>query len=127
MIMIVPYVLSMVALSIVVMLSSPITPLVALIPIVQMPMGYVVGMIVGGAVFKIRGGGRAVAVNVTTDQAMGFFSAFIGAMVGIVPLLGYGMTMMATGSQIISLLSQGVIGIIMVVVARLFIPRLLKD
>ncbi|MHA2058305.1 MAG: hypothetical protein ACXACG_09280 [Candidatus Thorarchaeota archaeon] len=126
-IMIVPYILCMIALDIVVLLNSPITPLVLLIPVIQMPMGYAIGMSVGGAVFKVRGGGRAVAVNVTSDQAMGFFSGFMGAIVGIVPLLGFGIVMYFTGSQIISLGVQALFVFTMVVVSRMFIPRLLKD
>ncbi len=126
-IMIVPYIFCMLALDLVVLLNSPITPLVLLIPLVQMPMGYVIGMSVGGAVFKVRGGGRAVAVNVTSDQAMGFFSAFMGAIVGIVPLLGFGLTIYLTGSQIISLAMQGLLVLVMVVTSRIFIPKLLKD
>jgi predicted permease len=126
-IMIVPYLLCMVALDIVVLLNSPITPLVLLIPVIQMPMGYVIGMSVGGAVFKVRGGGRAVAVNVTSDQAMGIFSAFMGAIVGIVPLLGFGLAMYLTGSQIISLGLQGLFVIAMVLASWRFIPKLLKD
>ena len=126
-IMIVPYILCMIALDIVVLLNFPITPLVLLIPVVQMPMGYVIGMAVGGAVFKVRGGGRAVAVNVTSDQAMGFFSAFMGAIVGIVPLLGFGLAMYLTGSQIISLVAQGLFVLVMVVTSWRFIPKLLKD
>jgi predicted permease len=126
-IMIVPYLFCMLALDIVVLLNSPITPLVLLIPVVQMPMGYVIGMAVGGAVFRIRGGGRAVAVNVTSDQAMGFVSAFVGALVGIVPLVGYGLMMLFTGSQIISLAAQGLIVLVMVVASWRFIPKLLKD
>jgi predicted permease len=126
-IMIVPYIFCMIALDIVVLLNSPITPLVLLIPIVQIPMGYVIGMAVGGAVFKIRGGGRAVAVNVTSDQAMGFLSAFTGAIVGMVPLLGYGLIMYLTGSQIISLGVQGLFVLVMVAASWMFIPKLLRD
>jgi hypothetical protein len=90
-------------------------------------MGYVIGMAVGGAVFKIRGGGRAVAVNVTSDQAMGFLSAFTGAIVGMVPLLGYGLIMYLTGSQIISLGVQGLFVLVMVAASWMFIPKLLRD
>ena len=126
-IMIVPYVLCMLALVIVVWLCNPITPLVLLIPIIQLPMGYAIGMMVGGAVFKARGGGRAVAVNVASDQAMGFFSAFVGAIVGIVPLVGFGLVILVTGSQIISLAVQGLLVIVMIASARMVVPRLLKD
>jgi hypothetical protein len=92
-----------------------------------MPMGYVIGMGVGGAIFRIRGGGRAVAVNVTSDQAMGFLSAFIGAIIGIAPLLGFGLAMIFTGSQIISLTIQGLLVLAMVLAAWRFIPKLIKD
>lgn len=126
-IVLVPYILSMIAIDIMIFLNTPITPLLLLIPIIQIPCGYVVGMAVGGAVFKVRGGGRAVAVNVTSDQAMGFFSAAVGALTGIVPLLAYGITMLITGSQIISLFSQGVLVIALVLIVRNFIPKLLKD
>jgi predicted permease len=126
-IMIVPYVLCMIALDIVVLLNSPITPLVLLIPVIQIPMGYVIGMVVGGVVFKVRGGGRAVAINVTSDQAMGFLSAFMGAIVGLMPLLGFGLAMTFTGSQIISLGVQGLFVLVMIVASWRFIPKLLKD
>jgi predicted permease len=126
-IMMVPYILSMIALDIVVLINQPISPLVLLIPIIQMPCGYVVGMAVGGTVFKMRGGGRAVAVNVTSDQAMGLLAGAVGALSGIVPLVGYGLAMLATGSHVISLVSQGIVVLLSVVAASRLIPRLLKD
>lgn len=126
-IMIVPYIFSMIALDLVILINSPISPLILLIPIIQMPCGYVVGMAVGGTVFKMRGGGRAVAVNVTSDQVMGFLSGAVGALVGIVPLVGYGLAMLATGSHVFSLASQGVLVLVSVLAASRFIPRLLKD
>lgn len=126
-IMIVPYILSMIAMDIAIFLNAPISPLILLMPIVQMPCGYAIGMVVGGTVFKKRGDGRAVAINVTSDQAMGFFSAFIGAIVGIVPLIGYGLAMILTGSHIISLVCQGSLVLLSVFGAWKFIPRLLKD
>ncbi len=126
-ILLVPYILSMIAIDIMIFINNPITPLLLLIPILQIPVGYFVGMTVGAIIFRIRGGGRAVAVNVTSDQAMGLVSAFAGAVVGIIPLIGYGLTMIATGSHIISLASQGIIVLSTVIVASRFIPKLLKD
>ena len=126
-IMVFPYLFCMIALDIVILLNSPITPLVLLIPIIQIPMGYAIGMCVGGIVFRVRGGGRAVAINVTSDQAMGFVSAFMGAIVGMGPLLGFGVAMILTGSQVISLAVQGLCVLVMVLISWRFIPRLLKD
>lgn len=126
-IMIVPYIMCMIALDIVILINSPISPLLLLIPLVQMPCGYAIGMTVGASVFKVRGGGRAVAVNVTSDQAMGFVSAAVGAIVGIIPLVGYGLAMLFTGSQIISLALQGLFVLLMVIATWRLIPKLLKD
>jgi predicted permease len=126
-IMIVPYIFSMIALDIVIFLNSPISPMILLMPIIQIPCGYVVGMAVGGTVFKMRGGGRAVAVNVTSDQAMGLIAGAVGALTGIIPLVGYGLAMIATGSYLISLTSQGVLVVTSVIAASKLIPRLLKD
>jgi predicted permease len=126
-IVLVPYVLSMIVIDLIVLINNPITPLILLIPIIQIPCGYIVGMAVGAAVFRIRGGGRAVAVNVASDQAMGLISAAVGAIVGIAPLVGYGAVMLLTGMQIASLLSQAIIVAILVVVVWKYVPKLLKD
>ena len=126
-IMIVPYTLSMIALDIVFWLNSPISPLILLMPLIQIPCGYVLGMTVGGAVFKIRGGGRAVAVNVTNDQTMGFIAGGIAAGIGIIPLVAYGLTMIAYGTHIISLAAQGVTLLILVLITRFQVPKMLKD
>ena len=93
----------------------------------QIPCGYVLGMTVGAAVFKIRGGGRAVAVNVTSDQAIGIIAGAVAALVGIIPLVGYGLAMIVTGSHIISLATQGLALLMMVLLARFQVPKLLKD
>ncbi len=126
-IMMVPYGLSMIALDVVFLLNSPISSWILLMPFIQIPCGYVLGMTVGAAVFKIRGGGRAVAVNVTSDQLIGVIAGAVAAGVGIVPLVGYGLAMIMTGSHIISLGAQGLAMILMVLFARFQAPRLLKD
>ena len=126
-IVLVPYVLSMIIIDLIVLINNPITPLILLIPIIQIPCGYIVGMAVGATIFRIRGGGRAVAVNVASDQAMGLLSGAVGAIVGIAPLVAYGAVMLLTGMQIASLLSQAIIVAILVVVAWKYVPKLLKD
>jgi hypothetical protein len=126
-IVLVPYILSMVAIDLIVLVNNPITPLILLIPIIQIPCGYIVGMAVGATIFRIRGGGRAVAVNVASDQAMGLLSGAVGALVGIAPLVAYGGVMLLTGLQIASLLSQAVIVTILAAVVWKYVPKLLKD
>jgi hypothetical protein len=126
-IMMVPYVFSMIALDIVFLLNDPISPWILLMPIIQIPCGYVLGMTVGAAVFKIRGGGRAVAVNVTNDQAIGFVAGAVAAGIGIIPLVGYGLVMIMTGSHIASLIVNGLIVLLLVFITRFQVPKLLKD
>ena len=126
-IVLMPYILCMIALDLIILINNPITPLLLLIPLIQIPCGYIIGMSVGATIFRIRGGGRVVAVNVASDQAMGLVSAAIGALVGIVPLLAYGLTMLSTGSQILSLLSQAIIVVVAFGVVSRYIPKLLKD
>jgi len=126
-IMMVPYAFSMIALDIVFLLNDPISPWILLMPIIQIPCGYVLGMTVGAAVFKIRGGGRAVAVNVTNDQAIGFVAGAVAALVGIAPLIAYGLVIIATGSHIISIGAQGIALLLLVLLARFQVPKLLKD
>jgi len=126
-IIIVPYALSMIALDIVFLLQPPISPWILLMPLIQIPCGYVIGMTVGATVFKVRGGGRAVAVNVTSDQAVGILAGLVAALAGIVPLVAYGLAMIATGSHIISLGAQGLAVLVMVLFARFQVPKLLKD
>lgn len=126
-IIIVPYALSMIALDIVFLLQPPISPWILLMPLIQIPCGYVIGMSVGATVFKVRGGGRAVAVNVTSDQAVGILAGIVASLTGIVPLVAYGLAMIATGSYIISLGAQGLSLLVMVLIARFQVPKLLKD
>jgi hypothetical protein len=90
-------------------------------------MGYAVPMSVGAAMYRFRGGGRAVAINIAADQRMGLLAGAVGALVGIGPLLGFGFIMMLTGSQIISLGTQALLTLLMVLVAHYQIPKLLKD
>jgi predicted permease len=123
----VPYALSLIALDIVFFISAPISPLILLMPIIQIPCGYALGMTVGAAIFKIRGGGRAVAVKVTNDQAIGIIAGAVAAGVGIIPLMGYGIAMIATGLHVVSLAAQGLAILFLVLIARYQVPKLLKD
>jgi hypothetical protein len=108
-------------------LFNPITPLVILIPIVAIPLGYAVPMSVGAAMYRYKGDGRAVAINLASDQRMALIAGFVGAIIGVGPLLGFGITMIMTGSQIFSLSAQALVTLGMVLMAHFQIPKLLKD
>ncbi|MHA1909666.1 MAG: hypothetical protein ACW98Y_20370 [Candidatus Thorarchaeota archaeon] len=124
---IIPYIVTMILLALLIAMFDPITPLVILIPLIAIPMGYAVPMSVGAAMYRFRGGGRAVAINITADQRMGLLAGAVGAIVGLGPLLGFGFAMMLTGSQIMSLGTQALLTLLMVLVARYQIPKFLKD
>ena len=124
---IIPYTITMILLAILLTMFDPITPLVILIPLIAIPMGYAVPMSVGAAMYRFRGGGRAVAINIAADQRMGLLAGAVGAIVGIGPLLGFGFIMLLTGSQIISIGTQALLTLWMVLAAHSQITKLLKD
>ncbi len=61
------------------------------------------------------------------EPGMAFLAAGVAAAVGIVPLLGYGIAMIATGQHIVSIIAQAAMVAIVVLVVLRFVPRLLKD
>lgn len=124
---IIPYTVTMLLVALLLALFNPITPLVVIIPILAIPLGYVIPMSVGAAIYRFRGDGRAVAINMASDQKMALIAGFIGAIVGLGPLLCFGITMLITGSQIFSLSAQLSGTLALVLVAHTQIPKLLKD
>jgi hypothetical protein len=123
----IPYVGSMIMVSILLSIFPLTSPLIILIPLVQIPCGYTISIAVGAFIYWKRGDGRAVAVNVMADSGMSFLAAVIGAVVGIVPLAGYGVAMILTGSHIVSLATQVLVMILELVLIRSQVPKLLKD
>jgi len=121
------YLFSLVLLEIIIAAQTLITPLLIVMPLAQIPAGYSIPMVVGGIVYRIRGAGHVVAVNATAEPGIAFTAAMLGSIVGIVPLLAYGLTMIVTGSHIICLVSQGGIALLEAGVVRRLVPSLLKD
>jgi hypothetical protein len=96
-------------------------------PLAQIPAGYSIPMAVGGLVYRTRGQGHVVAVNISAEPGVALSAAILGSIVGIVPLLAYGLTMIVTGSHVACLAAQ--IGAALLeagIIARL-VPRMLKD
>jgi hypothetical protein len=123
----VPYVCSMILLGIICALYTLISPIVILIPFIQIPCGYAIALAVGGGIYKSKGQGRAVAVNIMFEPGMAIFAAVIAAVIGIVPLVGYGITMLATGNHIVSIVVQLLVVIPEVFLVQRQVPKLLKN
>ncbi len=121
------YICSMLLLTITLGLHSVITPLILIIPLVQIPTGYAIAMSVGSAIYRVRGGGRVVAINLAADQAIGLLAGVIAALIGIIPLVGYGLVMIETGSHILSLLMQLALATLEAMLAYRLVPMILKD
>ncbi|MFX1440952.1 MAG: hypothetical protein ACFFFD_11950 [Promethearchaeota archaeon] len=122
-----PYVGSMILISALLSLFPLTSPLIPLIPLVQIPCGYTVALAVGTFTYWKRGGGRAVSISVVADSGMTFLAAIMGALIGIVPLVGYGAAMILTGNHIISLATQVLVMVVELVLVRIQVPNLLKD
>jgi len=107
-------------------LAGPITPLLVLLPIIQLPCAYPIGYLVGAAVYRMRGGGRVVAINIAGDQAVVFLSMALTAAIGAAPLGAYALTLLTTGNHIMALGLQLVVVLLEVLAARYAYPRMLK-
>jgi hypothetical protein len=68
-----------------------------------------------------------VAVNLAADQAMSLLAVVIAALIGIIPLVGYGTVMIATGDHILSLLTQLALATLEAMLAYRLAPMILKD
>jgi hypothetical protein len=123
----IPYTITMILILLMLSLFNPITPLVLLIPLIAIPLGYAVPMTVGAVMYKYKGDGRAVAINLAADQRMALIAGFVGAVVGLGPLLCFGFAMMVTGSQLLSLSTQAIVTLLVVLITHYQIPQLLKD
>lgn len=123
----VPYICSMIVVSLLLSMFPLTSPLIPLIPLVQIPCGYTISLAVGTTIYWKRGQGRAVSISVVSDSRMSFLAAFIGALVGIVPLVGYGVAMIVTGQHAISLATQFIVMILELALIQSQLPRLLKD
>jgi hypothetical protein len=123
----IPYVGSMIVVSTLLSMFPLTSPLIPLIPLVQIPCGYTISIAVGAVTYWKRGDGRAVAISVVADSRMSFLAAVIGAIVGIIPLMGYGLAMILTGNHIVSLSTQTLVMILELVLIRSQVPKLLKD
>ena len=124
---IVPYMCSMVLLAIICALYPLISPFIILIPFIQLPCGYAIALAVGGGIYRYRGQGRSVAINIAFDPSMAFFAAGIAAVIGIVPLVGYGLTMLATGNHFACVVVQIIVMSLEVFLVRSQIPKLLRN
>jgi hypothetical protein len=121
------YCISLVLISVILGLQPLFTPLLLLIPLVQIPAGYAIAALVGGVIYKIQGGGRAVAITFTGNTALVFVSGIVAGVIGLIPLIGYGVTMILTGFHVLCLTVQLLLGIMISLLVRRYVSRLLKD
>jgi hypothetical protein len=121
------YLVSLALIFVLLALQPLITPLIILIPIVQVPAGYALSLMVGGVVYKLQGGGRAVAISFTGNSSLVIISGIVAFVIGIIPLVGYGLTMILTGDHIFCLVIQLLLSVLLAVFADRSVSRLLKD
>ncbi|MFW9908522.1 MAG: hypothetical protein ACFFEF_08095 [Candidatus Thorarchaeota archaeon] len=123
----VSYVFSMIVVFVILLVNSLISPYLLLIPLFQLPCTYSIGAAVGGAIYRVRGGGRVTAVNLVGDQAISFFALLISGIVGFSPLVGYSYMLLTTGNHVLAILTQLAISLGEAIVLRFALPRILKD
>jgi hypothetical protein len=121
------YLFSILVVFVILLISNLISPLLLFIPIFQIPCAYSIGAAVGGTIYKIRGGGRVTAVNLVGDQAISFLALAVSGIVGLLPLLGYGLVLLGTNSHLLSILAQLFISAGEALSIRITLPHILKD
>lgn len=121
------YIVSLTLITIILALQQLITPLVLLIPVAQVPAGYGIATLSGGVIYNLQGGGRAVAISFTGNTSLVFIAGIVGGLLGIIPLVGYGLVMILTGMHILCLLVQGGLSLLVALFCNRYVTRLLKD
>jgi hypothetical protein len=123
----IPYILSMSLIAIILFLNTLISPYLVFIPLCQITSAFAVGSFICGGVFKWRGGGRAVGFNPAGDQVVILVVLVLSALVGGIPLAGYGVTLLLSGDHLLSVFVQMVVAICESTAAWYLVPRFLKD
>ncbi|MHA1928729.1 MAG: hypothetical protein ACTSV2_09155 [Candidatus Thorarchaeota archaeon] len=123
----VPYTITMICLTLVLFLNSPSSPLLLWVPIIQIPYGAGISLLTGALVFRIYGGGRAIATNLTQNMGTSMVTVLISGVIGSLTLVGYGVAFLVSGNYIISLAIQGIFVVIGIFAAFRISPKLLKD
>jgi predicted permease len=123
----VSYLFSLCTVFVILLVSSLTSPYLLFIPLFQIPCAYSLGAAVGGTIYRVRGGGRVAAVNLVGDQAMSFLALIVSGSVGLLPLLGYGLVLLGTGSHLLSILAQLSVSLGEALILRISLPHILKD
>ncbi len=121
------YTFFMVVVSVLFLVGTPFTPFAILIPVIQVPLGYGLALIVGGILFRIVGGGRTVAVNPVNNQKATLIAIMVASAVGLIPLLGLLLGIFLTSQIVVGLGIQGVLVVVELFFARSAVPRLLTN
>ncbi|TFG13839.1 hypothetical protein EU537_05105 [Candidatus Thorarchaeota archaeon] len=121
----VTYVFFMAVVSFLFVVGTPFSPFAIFIPIIQIPLGYGLALVVGGVLFRVVGGGRTVAVNPVNNQKATVIALFIALVVGTIPLLGLALGLFLTNGILVGLGFQGVLVAVEILLARTMVPRML--
>jgi len=121
------YLFSILVVFVILLISNLTSPYLLFIPLFQIPCAYSIGAAIGGTIYKVRGGGRATAVNLIGDQAMSFLALIVSSVVGLLPLLGYSLILLDTGNHLLSILTQLSISLGEMIVLRIALPHILRD
>ncbi len=118
------YSLFMAVISVLLLAGNPFSLFAILIPLIQLPLGYGLALIVGGVLFRIFGEGRTVGVNPVKNQKATLIAIFVSSVVGSIPLIGLFAGMFLLGHIVGGLALQLLIVIFELFIARSVVPRI---
>ena len=119
-------VLAMSVITILLVINPIIVPLLIAMPICQVPCGYAFAMTIGGTIYLRKGGGNVVALNLASEQGLVILSVALGAIVGILPLIGYSVALVSTGYHLIGVSVQLAVSILESLVIWGLAPKILQ-
>lgn len=122
-----PYIFFMAIVTVILLIGNPFSLFALLIPIIQIPLGYGLALVVGGVLFRIVGEGRMVAVNPVNNQRATLIALLVSLGVGSLPILGLLLGILLTGEIFVGLGLQACIIVVQSVMAVKGVPRIVKN
>ncbi len=123
-----PFYIATMIIVFVVLLGRPlISSFLLFIPLFQIPCVYSITYSVGTLIYMIRSGGHAISININGDQLLSVLGFLISAVLGILPLMGYTISLITTDSHLVSVVVQLSIVILEVLLVRAIMQHILKD
>ena len=123
----IPFITSILCIEALLIIKGVSTVFLLLIPVIQIPFGIAISLLTGAFIFKTKGGGRSIAVNLTQNTGTSLITVIVSGLIGSIPLVAYSAVFLLSTNHILSLGMQLLISLLVIILATRLAPRMLKD